>query len=129
MLLAPPGQGTKGLNTSSGQGKRKHLRILADLPGECREVRETELGPPVTVHTSNVSLSGLAFRCNRSFDATREVEVKLLAWKFPLHIRATVVRSTRQSDGTYVVAIHFPPEISPITRDLISQFILDNQRK
>lgn len=128
VLLEPPAGATRS-NTASGQGKRKHLRIHADLPGECREVKEAELGPPLTIHTINVSLSGLAFRCNKSFDSARELEIKLLAWKFPLHIRATVVRSTRQNDGTYLVAIHFPPEISPITRDLISQFILDNQRR
>lgn len=128
VLLAPP-QVNKRFASASGQGKRKHLRIEADLPGECREVRDPDLGPPVTIHTSNVSLSGLAFRANRSFESAREVEVRLLAWKFPLHLRATVVRSTRQYDGSYLVAIHFPPEISPITRDLISQFILDNQRR
>lgn len=128
VLLAPPSQGARGYAESSGQGKRRHLRISTDLPGECREVRDAELGPPLTVHTLNVSLSGLAFRCNKSLDGAKEVEIKLLAWKFPLHIRATVVRSTRQNDGSYLVAIHFPPEISPITRDLISQFILDNQR-
>ncbi len=129
VLLAPPVQRNKEFSSSTGQGKRKHLRIQADLPGECREVRpDHELGPPLGIHTLNVSLSGLAFTCNRSFDATREVDIRLLAWKFPLHLRATVVRSTRQPDGTYLVAIHFPPDISPITRDLISQFILDNQR-
>lgn len=128
VLLAPPAGATRE-NTSAGQGKRKHLRIQTDLPGECREVKESDLGPPMTIHTINVSLSGLAFRSNKSFDSARQLEIRLLAWKFPLHIRATVVRSTRQSDGTYLVAIHFPPEISPITRDLISQFILDNQRR
>ncbi|MEW6281082.1 MAG: PilZ domain-containing protein, partial [Candidatus Eremiobacterota bacterium] len=129
LVLSPPVQQAREYSAAAGHGNRKHLRIEASLPGEAREVKDETLGQPVSIHTLNVSLSGLAFRASRAFDPGREVEVRLLAWKFPLHVRAHVVRCLRQADASFMVALSFPDELSSITRELISQYILENQRR
>lgn len=128
ILVGPP---TKTLQEESqlrNMGARKHLRITFRLPAEIRQVRGTELGPPISVHTKDISMSGLALEGTHDFESGEEIDIRILSWNFPLQVRAFVVRCF-PVDGKNTVAVTFPPDLSTVSSDLISQFILENQRR
>ena len=98
------------------------------LPAEIRKVHGTELGAPASAHTRDISMSGLALESTANFQKGEEIEIRILSWNFPLNVRAFVVR-VATIDGKNTVAVTFPPDLSTISSDLISQFILENQRR
>jgi c-di-GMP-binding flagellar brake protein YcgR len=129
VLCAPP---TKTLQEESQLrklGARKHLRIDFRLPAEVRRVTGgTDLGPPISAHTKDISMSGLAVVSGTVFEKGEEIDIRILSWNFPLQVRAFVVRSFPK-EGKHIVAVTFPPDLSTVSSDLISQFILENQRR
>ncbi len=128
ILVAPP---TKTLQEESqirNMGARKHLRISFRLPAEIRRVKGTELGPPISSHTKDISMSGLALEGMTEFDKGEEVDIRILSWNFPLQVRGFVIRCY-PDEGKNTVAVTFPPDLSTISSDLISQFIVENQRR
>ncbi len=128
ILVGPPKKTVQEESQLTNLGGRKHLRISFRLPVELRSVAAGQLGAPISAHTMNISVSGLAVECGPSFEAGQEIEVRILSWNFPLKVRAFVVRSATLESGKNVVAVSFPPDMSTISKDLIGQFILENQR-
>lgn len=128
ILVAPPIKTLQEENQLRNLGARKHLRISFRLPAEIRRVQGTDMGPPVSAHTKDISMSGLALESSTEFDKGEEIDVRILSWNFPLQVRAFVVRCY-PADGKNTVAVTFPPDLSTISSDLISQFILENQRR
>ena len=128
LLVAPPTKTLQEASQVQNKGARKHLRIDFRLPAEIRRVQGTELGPPITSHTKDISMSGLALECIPSFEAEDEIEIRILSWNFPLQVRAFVVRCL-PVDGKNTIAVTFPPGMSTVSSDLISQFIVENQRR
>ncbi len=128
ILVAPPVKTLQEESQIRNVGARKHLRISFRLPAEIRKVQGTELGPPTSAHTRDISMSGLALESPGFFEKGEEIEIRILSWNFPLNVRAFVVRCA-PTDGKNTVAVTFPPDLSTISSDLISQFILENQRR
>ena len=128
ILVAPPVKTLKEESQLRNTGARKHLRISFRLPAEIRRVQGTELGPPVSAHTKDISMSGLALESATEFDQGEEIDIRILSWNFPLQVRAFVVRCFPE-DGKNTVAMTFPPGLSTVSQDLITQFILENQRR
>ncbi|MBI3925739.1 MAG: PilZ domain-containing protein [Armatimonadetes bacterium] len=128
ILVGPPTKIEKSEAFFREADHRRHFRVSFRLPAECRSVMGSELGPPVSAHTKDISMSGLAVISPKAFPEGTEVEVRILSWNFPLKLRAYVVRCQALGDTSYTVAVSFPPDLSTISRDLISQFILENQR-
>lgn len=128
ILVGPPIKTLQEENQLRNIGARKHLRISFRLPAEIRKVHGTELGPPASAHTRDISMSGLALESTANFQQGEEIEIRILSWNFPLNVRATVVR-VAGTEGKNTVAVSFPPDLSTISSDLISQFILENQRR
>lgn len=128
ILVGPPTKTVSEDSQVRNIGARKHLRISFRLPAELRKVQGTELGPPSSAHTRDISMTGLALDTTAQFDAGEEIEVRILSWNFPLNVRAFVIRCS-PSDGKNTVAVSFPPGLSMVSGDLISQFILENQRR
>lgn len=128
ILVAPPVKTLQEESQIRNIGARKHLRISFRLPAEIRKIMGVELGPPASAHTRDISMSGLALECSANFQKGDEIEIRILSWNFPLNVRATVVRATI-SEGKNTVAVTFPPDLSTVSSDLISQFILENQRR
>jgi c-di-GMP-binding flagellar brake protein YcgR len=128
ILVAPPIKTLQEESQMRNVGARKHLRISFRLPAEIRKVHGTELGPPASAHTRDISMSGLALESSANFLKGEEIEIRILSWNFPLNVRAFVVR-VASIDGKNTVAVTFPPDLSTISSDLISQFILENQRR
>ncbi len=127
-LLAPPTRIEKKPTDIALKDKRRHFRVAFELPAECRPVIGNKLGEPVTAHGKDISLSGLAVTSPKAFPEGTELEIRVLSWNFPLKVRAFIVRCQPLADGRYVVAVSFPPDMSAISLDLISQFVLENQR-
>lgn len=110
-------------------GGRQHFRIETQLPVEVKIPGMAGKGiPPLTGHTKDISKGGMALALARRFDAGRELDVRVLSWNFPLQIRAKVVRCEEEANGRFSVAVAFPEDMSPITRDLVGHFIMENQR-
>ena len=128
ILVGPPTKTVSEDSQVRNIGARKHLRISFRLPAEIRKVQGTELGPPSSAHTRDISMTGLALDTNAQFDAGEEIEVRILSWNFPLNVRAFVIRCS-PTDDKNTVAVSFPPGLSMVSSDLISQFILENQRR
>lgn len=128
ILVAPPVKTLQEESQLRNMGARKHLRISFRLPAEIRKVQGTDLGPPVSAHTKDISMSGLALESAANFDKGEEIDIRILSWNFPLQVRAFVVRCF-PADGKNTVAVTFPPDLSTVSSDLISQFILENQRR
>ncbi len=128
ILVGPPIKTLQEESQMRNIGARKHLRIAFRLPAEIRKVHGTELGAPAAAHTRDISMSGLALESTANFQKGEEIEIRILSWNFPLNVRAFVVR-VASSDGKNTVAVTFPPDLSTISSDLISQFILENQRR
>ena len=128
ILVGPPIKTLQEENQLRNIGARKHLRISFRLPAEIRKVHGTELGPPASAHTRDISMSGLALESTANFQKGEEIEIRILSWNFPLNVRATVARISG-IEGKNTVAVSFPPDLSTISSDLISQFILENQRR
>lgn len=128
ILVAPPIKTLQEESQMRNIGARKHLRISFRLPAEIRKVHGTELGAPASAHTRDISMSGLALESTANFQKGEEIEIRILSWNFPLNVRAYVVR-VATADGKNTVAVTFPPDLSTISSDLISQFILENQRR
>ena len=128
ILVGPPIKTLQEENQLRNIGSRKHLRISIRLPAEIRKVHGTELGPPASAHTRDISMSGLALESTANFQKGEEIEIRILSWNFPLNVRATVARISG-IEGKNTVAVSFPPDLSTISSDLISQFILENQRR
>jgi c-di-GMP-binding flagellar brake protein YcgR len=128
ILVAPPIKTLQEESQMRNIGARKHLRISFRLPAEIRKVHGTELGAPASAHTRDISMSGLALESTANFQKGEEIEIRILSWNFPLNVRAFVVR-VASADGKNTVAVTFPPDLSTISSDLISQFILENQRR
>ena len=128
ILVAPPIKTLQEESQMRNIGARKHLRISFRLPAEIRKVHGTELGAPASAHTRDISMSGLALESTANFQKGEEIEIRILSWNFPLNVRAFVVR-VATIDGKNTVAVTFPPDLSTISSDLISQFILENQRR
>lgn len=129
ILVAPPVKTLQEQSQLRNLGARKHLRISFRLPAEIRRVQGgTDLGPPISAHTKDISMSGLALESSISFDKGEEIDIRILSWNFPLQVRAFVVRSFPDEDKI-IVAVTFPPDLSTVSSDLISQFILENQRR
>lgn len=128
ILVAPPVKTLQEESQLRNLGARKHLRISFRLPAEIRRVQGPDMGPPCSAHTKDISMSGLALESNTHFDKGEEIDIRILSWNFPLQVRAFVVRCFTQ-DGKNTVAVTFPPDLSTVSSDLISQFILENQRR
>lgn len=129
VLVAPPVKTLQEASQLRNLGARKHLRIDFRLPAEVRRVTGgTSLGPPISAHTKDISMSGLAVESATQFEKGEEIDIRILSWNFPLQVRAFVVRCI-PSDSKFTVAVTFPPDMSTVSSDLISQFILENQRK
>lgn len=128
ILVAPPVKTLQEESQMRNVGARKHLRISFRLPAEIRKVQGTELGPPASAHTRDISMSGLALESATHFEKGEEIEIRILSWNFPLNVRGFVVRCA-PVEGKNTVAVTFPPDLSTISSDLISQFILENQRR
>ena len=128
VLVAPPVKTLTEESQLRNMGARKHLRISFRLPAEIRTAQGTSLGPPVSAHTKDISMSGLALESATEFQAGEEIDIRILSWNFPLQVRAFVVRCF-PADGKNTVAVTFPPDLSTVSQDLISQFILENQRR
>ncbi len=128
VLVGPPTKIVQAESQVRNLGGRKHLRISFRLPAEIRKLEGTDLGPPISCHTKDISMSGLAVVSQTPFKQNDEIEIRILSWNFPLKIRAFVVRSHIKETGENVVAVSFPPDMSTISQDLIGQFILENQR-
>lgn len=128
ILVAPPIKTLQEESQLRNIGARKHLRISFRLPAEIRKVHGTELGAPASAHTRDISMSGLALESTANFQKGEEIEIRILSWNFPLNVRASVIRVAIE-DGKNTVAVTFPPDLSTISSDLISQFILENQRR
>lgn len=128
ILVAPPIKTLQEESQMRNIGARKHLRISFRLPAEIRKVHGAELGAPASAHTRDISMSGLALESTANFQKGEEIEIRILSWNFPLNVRAYVVR-VATADGKNTVAVTFPPDLSTISSDLISQFILENQRR
>jgi hypothetical protein len=128
ILVAPPIKTLQEESQMRNVGARKHLRISFRLPAEIRKVHGTELGAPASAHTRDISMSGLALESTANFQKGEEIEIRILSWNFPLNVRAFVVR-VATAEGKNTVAVTFPPDLSTISSDLISQFILENQRR
>lgn len=128
ILVAPPTKTIQEESQLQNMGARKHLRISFRLPAEIRRVQGTDLGPPVSAHTKDISMSGLAIESAADFEKGEEIDVRILSWNFPLQVRAFVIRCF-PCDGKNTVAVTFPPGLSTVSSDLISQFILENQRR
>ncbi len=128
ILVAPPIKTLQEESQMRNIGARKHLRISFRLPAEIRKVHGTELGAPASAHTRDISMSGLALESSANFQKGEEIEIRILSWNFPLNVRASVIRVAME-DGKNTVAVTFPPDLSTISSDLISQFILENQRR
>jgi c-di-GMP-binding flagellar brake protein YcgR len=128
VLVAPPVKTLQEESQLRNMGARKHLRISFRLPAEIRRVQGTDLGPPLSAHTKDISMSGLALESITEFDKGEEIDIRILSWNFPLQVRAFVVRCF-PDEGKNTVAVTFPPDLSTISGDLISQFILENQRR
>lgn len=128
ILVGPPVKTLQEESQMRNVGARKHLRISFRLPAEIRKVRGTELGPPTSAHTRDISMSGLALDSTADFQKGDEIEIRILSWNFPLNVRAVVIR-VGMEDEKHTVAVTFPPDLSTISSDLISQFILENQRR
>ena len=73
-------------------------------------------------------MSGLALEGMTEFDKGEEVDIRILSWNFPLQVRGFVIRCY-PDEGKNTVAVTFPPDLSTISSDLISQFIVENQRR
>lgn len=127
ILVAPPTKTVQDESQIRTTGGRKHFRISFRLPAEVRQVERDDLGPPVSCHTRDISMSGLAVDSPQPFDPGTEIEIRVLSWNFPLKVRAFIVRSQLSGD-TNVTAVSFPPDLSTISQDLIAQFILENQK-
>lgn len=126
------GQPLKSLQEKSkldSVGGRQHFRIITSLP---IEVKIPGLAgrsiPPLAGHTRDISKGGLAIVVNRNFDIGRELEIRVLSWNFPLQVKAKVLRCDEEPSGMFLVAVAFPDDMSPITRDLVGHFIMENQR-
>ncbi len=128
VVVAPPVKAVQEESKLSQQGGRKHYRINFRLPAEVRAVRGSELGPAMSCHTRDISMGGMAVEATKPFESAPMVEVRVLSWNFPLNARARVVRSFELNPGLHVIALEFPENLSSISRDLISQFILENQK-
>jgi len=129
VLVAPPVKTLQEQSQLRHLGARKHLRIDFRLPAEIRRVTGgTGLAPPISSHTRDISMSGLALESTTQFEKGEEIDIRILSWNFPLQVRAFVVRSI-PADSKFIVAVTFPPDLSTVSSDLISQFILENQRK
>ena len=128
ILVAPPVKTLQEDSQLRNMGARKHLRISFRLPAEIRRVQGSGMGPPISAHTKDISMSGLALESNVEFEKGEEIDIRILSWNFPLQVRAFVVRSFNE-DGKNTVAVTFPPDLSTVSSDLISQFILENQRR
>lgn len=128
VVVAPPVKAVQEESRLTAQGGRKHYRISFRLPAEVRAVRGSELGPAMSCHTRDISMGGLAVEANKPFEAAPMVEIRILSWNFPLNVRARVVRTFELNPGLHVIAMEFPENLSSISRDLISQFILENQK-
>ena len=110
-------------------GSRQHFRIQTQLPVEVKIPGLAGRGiPPLAGHTRDISRGGLALLLPRAFESGRELDIRILSWNFPLQLKARVVRCDEEQGGRHVVAVAFPEDLSPITRDLINHFIMENQR-
>lgn len=127
ILVGPPTKTVQDESQIRTSGGRKHFRISFRLPAEVRQVVKDDLGPPVSCHTRDISMSGLAVESPQLFDPGSEIEIRVLSWNFPLKVRAFIVRCQPLDKG-HVVAVSFPPDMSTISQDLIAQFILENQK-
>ena len=128
VLVGPPTKTMQEESQLRNLGARKHLRISFRLPAEIRRVQGTGFGPPISAHTRDISMSGLALESVITFEKGEEIDIRILSWNFPLQVRAFVVRSI-PTEGKMIVAVTFPPDLSTVSSDLISQFILENQRR
>lgn len=128
ILVAAP---TKTLSENSklaSVGSRKHYRITFRIPCEVRLPGHPLTAPPIRCHTRDISQGGLALDTTRNFQEGSEVDVRILSLSFPLQLRCKVVRCFEIEPGEQVVALAYPENMSSITKELISHFILENQR-
>ena len=110
-------------------GGRQHYRIETQLPVEIKIAGAAGKGlPPLSGHTRDISKGGLAVVVSRGFERGRELELRVLSWNFPLQLKARVVRCDELPNQKFLVAIAFPEDMSAITRDLVTHFIMENQR-
>ena len=128
LLVAPPTKTLQEASQVQNKGGRQHLRIDFRLPAEIRRAQGTELGPPISAHTKDISMSGLAFESSSTFESGEEIDIRILSWNFPLQVRAFVIRCF-PSDGKNTIAVTFPPDLSTVPSDQITQFIVENQRR
>lgn len=122
--LAPPGKVQEEQSKASGMGSRRHYRVAVRLPAEVRISQHTS---PISCHTRDVSLGGIAIDLSRNIDEGLELDLRIMSWNFPLQCKVRVVRCYEE-DGVHVAALGFLPDLSPIAKDLIGHFIVEHQR-
>ena len=122
--VGPPLKMQQEQSKLSGVGSRKHYRVSCRLPAEIRTSTTTS---PISCHTRDISLGGIAVDLSRTLEEDLDIELRVLSWNFPLTVQARVVRCF-ELDGAHVAALAFPPNLSPISKDLIGHFIVEHQR-
>lgn len=130
VLVSPPTKTTQEASKMSAIGLRQHFRVNFRFPCEIRNIssRTAEQLAPIPGHTKDLSAGGMAVECKQEYIKGAELEVRVMSWNFPLKVPVRVVRSYQVTPGLFVVATVFPESLSSISKDLIAQFIAENQR-
>ena len=130
VLVGPPVKSLQEVSKMSAVGMRQHFRVGFRFPCEVRNVSTKVQAPTVQLqgHTRDLSAGGMAVEVKQEFTKGVDLEVRVMSWNFPLKVQAKVVRSYELSPGLFVVATIFPDTLSSISRELITQFIAENQR-
>jgi hypothetical protein len=130
VLVGPPVKSVQEVSKMSAVGMRQHFRVNFRFPCEVRIVSTKAQPNSVQVqgHTRDLSAGGVAIEVKQEFAKGVELEIRVMSWNFPLKVQVKVVRSYELSPGLWVVATVFPDTLSSISRELITQFIAENQR-
>jgi c-di-GMP-binding flagellar brake protein YcgR len=130
VLLGPPVKTTQESSKMSAIGMRQHFRVNFRFPCEIRNVSTKTNVQSVQVqgHTRDLSAGGMAVECKQEFTKGVDLEIRVMSWNFPLKVQVKVVRCYELSAGLYAVATIFPESLSFTSKELIVQFISENQR-
>lgn len=109
---------------------RHDYRVEAYYPAEIRTIGEDSSTEPRYCHLCDLSRGGMGLEVPATdhYASGSEVEVRLVSWDYPVRLRAEVVRSW-PTETAQRVALIFRDDLPEIQKDLISQFILDAQRR
>ena len=129
ILVEPPWKVTREQSQIPPSTGRSDYRVTSRFPAEI-QVDGKKRQVPIFCHLTDLSQGGMGLEvpAGSSFGAGQALVVRLVSWDYPVRMQADVVRYW-EVDGVGRLALVFPENISELNRELVTQFILDAQRK